>query len=155
MKEHEELQVSECGLFVDLDRPFLGASPHGIVSCKFCGKSVLEVKCPLCIKHGLPEPEEMPRTFCISEKDGKYTLKKDHAYYFQVQMQLALCKLLFCEFIVWTDDNFIVERISVDIDFFTSKLPGLQQFFAYAILPDVVGKWYTRKPVANIEGIVP
>ena len=33
---------------------------------------------PLMYKAWLPDPEEMPRTFCMSEKDGKYTLKKDH-----------------------------------------------------------------------------
>jgi len=31
---------------------------------------------------------------------------------------------------------------------------NLQHFFHYGILPEVVGKWYTRKPVADADGVV-
>ena len=27
-------------------------------------------------------------------------------------------------------------------------------FFKYGILPEIIGKWYTRKPVADSSGIV-
>ena len=49
--------VFEAGLFIDPYRPFLGASPDGIVNCKCCGKGVIEIKCPLCVKDGLPEDD--------------------------------------------------------------------------------------------------
>ena len=32
-KTHEDFSVSECGLFVYPQKPFLGASPDGIVYC--------------------------------------------------------------------------------------------------------------------------
>ena len=79
---------------------FLGASPDGIVSCKCCGKGVIEVKCPFSTKNGLPDPP--PEDIFMCKQDGKLMLKKVHAYYYLVQMQLALCKLAYCDFVVWT-----------------------------------------------------
>ena len=49
-KNQEDLSIRETGLFIDCERPYLGASPDGIVICKCCGKGVVEVKCPFCIR---------------------------------------------------------------------------------------------------------
>lgn len=45
-KNHENLQVSGNGLFINPRWPHIGASPDSIVQCDCCGKRVLEVKCP-------------------------------------------------------------------------------------------------------------
>ena len=50
--------------------------------------------------------------------------------------------------------DFAVERISADEHFFRSRLDNLQHFFIYGIMPEIVGKWYIRKPITNAEGIV-
>jgi len=63
-------------------------------------------------------------------------------------------KLSYCDFVVWTEKDFVVERIAADKQFFNSAIDTVQQFFVYGILPEIVGKWYTRKPVANSEGVV-
>ena len=34
-------------------------------------------------------------------------------------------------------------------------IDSVKHFFVYGILPEIVGKWYTRKPIANSEGVVP
>ncbi len=34
-------------------------------------------------------------------------------------------------------------------------IDDVKHFFIYGVLPEIVGKWYTRKPVANKEGVVP
>ena len=38
--------------------------------------------------------------------------------------------------------------------FFQEKLEAVQRYFVYGVLPEIIGKWYTRKPVANSEGVV-
>ena len=84
---HGGLQVQEAGLFVDVERPHLGASPDGIVNCNCCGRGVLEVKCPFCIKEDLPG--DLDETdFCMTQQDGKWMLKRNHAYHYQIQLQL-------------------------------------------------------------------
>ena len=44
--------VYRAGLFIDQEA---GASPHGIITCTCCGKGVLDVKCPFCVKDCLPQ----------------------------------------------------------------------------------------------------
>ena len=64
---HEGLQIQEAGLFVDTKRPYLGASPDGIISYNYCGKGVLKVKCPFCIKKRLPR--DLDETdFCMTSR---------------------------------------------------------------------------------------
>ena len=126
----------------------------GIINCNCCGKGVLEVKCPFCIKEGLPgDPDETD--FCMTKQNGKWILKRNHAYYYQIQLQLEVCKLSYCDFVVWTEKDVVVERIAADNQFFSNVIDSVQHFFVYGILPEIVGKWYTRKPVANSEGVVP
>ena len=153
-RNHDGLQVLEAGLFVDIERPYLGASPDGIINCNCCGKGVLEVKCPFCIKEGLPGDLDQTN-FCMTKQDDLWTLKRNHAYYYQIQLQLEVCKLSYCDFVVWTEKDFAVERIDADKQFFNSVLDSVQHFFVYGILPEIVGKWYTRKPITNSDGVVP
>ena len=38
---------------------------------------------------------------------------------------------------------------------FLLKLMGqVENFFIYSVLPEIVGKWPTRKPIANEDGTV-
>ena len=114
---------------------------------------MLEVKCPHCVKDGLPKEEV--NMFCLTKDNDKWKLKRTHTYYYQVQMQLAVCKLPYCDFIVWSRGEVIVERITVDYAFYNSKMEDVRHFFIYGVLPEIVGKWYTRKPVASTAGRVP
>jgi len=43
---HHCFVVSNSGLVVNPQWPFIRASPGGIVKCNCCGKGVLEIKCP-------------------------------------------------------------------------------------------------------------
>ena len=67
-KQHSKLQMVEPGLFISMERPYIGASPDAIVSCECCGKGVVEVKCPFCFKDKLPEEDS--KSFCMS-REGK------------------------------------------------------------------------------------
>lgn len=71
-----------CGLFVDKDLPFLGASPDGLVE----DDKIVEIKCPysardMSVNDGIKEKKI---TFWKIDKDSKVTLNKRHWYY-QVQ----------------------------------------------------------------------
>lgn len=132
--------------------PFIGASPDGIISCKCCNKGVLEVKCPYCAKDGLPDHED--KNFCMEFREDKWVLKRNHHYFYQVQTQLNVCKLSYADFVVWTEDGMACERIYVDYNLFEELLDTIKHFFIYAVLPELIGKWYSRKPIASDNGIV-
>ena len=87
--------------------------------------------------------------------EGKWSLKKDHSYFYQVQTQLHVCRLQYADFVVWTETGIIIERICQDTAFWEGLIGDVQHFFKYGILPEIIGKWYSRKPIADAEGIVP
>ena len=51
--------------------------------------------------------------------------------------------------------GFVTERIGVDTDFFSKHIDSVRHFYIYGLLPEMIGKFYTRKPVANSDGTVP
>lgn len=150
--QHEEFQLSSAGLFVDIDMPYIGASPDGIIECKCHGKGALEVKCPFCYKDKLPDEDQA--NFCMNQEEGKWRLKREHTYYFQVQTQLHVCKVVYGDFVVWSENGMLIERIEKDTTFLDTWKESIKHFFIYGILPEIVGKWYTRKPCADADGVV-
>ena len=82
--QHADLSIKESGLFIDEDRPYIGATPE----CSCCPEiGILEVKCPFCVRDGFDN-----NAFCMTFEEGSWTLKKDHAYHYQVQTQLTYAK---------------------------------------------------------------
>ncbi|KAH6948494.1 hypothetical protein HPB50_024895 [Hyalomma asiaticum] len=75
--------VKQCGLFVDQENPFLGASPDGLI-----GEDVLvEVKCPYSARDLTPLEGAQAKkiTYCTENEDGKLQLKSNSNYWYQVQ----------------------------------------------------------------------
>ena len=110
VKQHQDFKVVDAGLFVDHLDPFLGASPDEIAQCVCCGRGVVEVKCPFCFKDDLPEDD--------NNSEGTWKLKTDHSYYYQVQLQLHVCDVVYADFVVWTNKGTVTE----DKYFLTVKL---------------------------------
>ncbi len=115
----------------------------------------MEVKCPFSAKDGFPSAEKEMETFCMRKDDAKWILKRNHAYYFQIQLQMVVCKVKYCDFVLWTEKEFVTERILIDNNFFDTHLANVKDFYIYGVLPEVVGKFYTRKPVIDSNGVVP
>ena len=51
---HKEPRLCNCGLFLDGEKPFIGASPDGIVECACRDQACLEIKYPFSISHKSP-----------------------------------------------------------------------------------------------------
>ena len=96
---HNDLTIADSGLVINPQWPFVAATPDGIVDCKCCGKCVLEIKCPY--SHHDESVES------ATSKDKSFSLKKDdegslhldhgHSHYYQVQMQLFVCSVDYCD----------------------------------------------------------
>ena len=79
---HKEFTLSESGLFVDPSRPYLGASPDLLVHCSCCGMGLSEMKSPFSIVNEIPCAKNLPY---LVEHDNVTMLRKEHAYYAQIQ----------------------------------------------------------------------
>ena len=50
----------------------------------------------------------------------------------------------YCDFVLWTEKDVHIERIYSDEEFWLQKVPRVQHFFTTAILPELMGKFYSR-----------
>lgn len=96
---HKEFTLSESGLFVDPSRPYLGSSPDLLVYCSGCGMGLSEMKIPFSIVNEMLSAKNLPY---LVEHDNVTMLRKEHAYYAQIQGQLALPGRTYCDFFVFT-----------------------------------------------------
>ena len=86
------LEVVETGVWLD-ESGVLGASPDRLVG----EDHVLEAKCSYTLRNASLEGALKSETFCLEKnKDGSYSLKRNHVYWHQVQGQMYLELLLFC-----------------------------------------------------------
>ena len=58
-----------------------------------------------------------------------YRLKPEHNYYYQVQGQLMITGVEYCDFVVFTKKDLVVKWIFPDLDFIKSMLDDLSRFY--------------------------
>ena len=63
-KEHEGFYFQPAGLFVSKTSPHLGASPDGLVNCRYCGDGRIEIKCPFKYRDIYPVTV-IDKVFCL------------------------------------------------------------------------------------------
>lgn len=109
--------VLKSGFVVSEAFPVLGASPDAKVidfGCSICF-GLAEVKCPHTKFHVTPlEACSDPNFFMEKISDTQCRLKRDHAYYGQVQGQMGVTGAKWCDFIVYTSKGIYIERIAFD-----------------------------------------
>ena len=93
------------------------------VSAQFCHKTEL--------------PEEEDKNFCMIKEYGQWRLRQQHAYCYQVQLQMHVCKVSYADFVVWTELEYAVERVVASNEFITSEM---EAFFTYGMFPEIIGK---------------
>ncbi|XP_070395694.1 uncharacterized protein [Dermacentor albipictus] len=145
--KHHDFQCRGSGLHLSTAYPFIGASPDAIVSCSCCGKGVVELKCPFLLKGA---EEITTQNSCLRDTGGTFKLKTDHAYYYQIQTQMTVCQVQFCDFVVWGPNVLHIERVRRDEQFCIKIFAQAKQFFERVILPELFSRYYTRQQ-SNLE----
>ena len=85
-KEYESstgVIVDSVGLCVDMDHPYLAASPDGLID----SDTVIEIKCPYSAKDSPISVKTVPY---LTKVDGRLTLDPKHQYFCQVQGQMMV-----------------------------------------------------------------
>lgn len=102
--------LHEVGLIVNPDKPFLGATPDGIM-CEKSTTAIIEIKCPYSVRDmSIYEACETRNDFFL-QKNGDLFSLNSHAHWYQIQGQHLLSGAPFCDFITYTKQDFYVERI--------------------------------------------
>ncbi|KAM7309489.1 uncharacterized protein ISCGN_013120 [Ixodes scapularis] len=89
--------------------------------------------------------------FCLKRVNGRLSLKHDHMYFYQVQTQMAVCNVEYCDFVVWTTKDIHVERVFRDGAFWSQVLPKATLLFVHAVLPELLSHYFTRSAAPDAE----
>ena len=150
-QKHINFKIVKCGIFINKEYPWLHVTPYFLCSCDCCGEGCGKVKCPLSIENCDFGSYVSKSSSCLmKDSAGDFWLTKDHAYYYQTQQQLFTVERKYCDFVVCAFDGcgtakFFNQRIGPNEEHWNSVLPKLTKFWRACILPEVLGKWYTRK----------
>lgn len=71
--------------------------------------------------------------------------------YFLVQCQLLCTKRTYCDFVVWTTKDIHVERLYPDEKFISTCVEKAKAFFVKGILPELLGKFFSRPPKPSLH----
>lgn len=79
------------------------------------------------------------------EVNGTIQLQRSHAYYYQVQTQMDVCQVKYCDFVVWEPSLLQMKRIKWDEDLCANIFSISRRFFVSAVLPELYAKYSTRQ----------
>ena len=132
------ISVRETGIVIQPNLYWLAASPDGLVfdNAEF---GLIEIKCPYSKREWAPEEMLQDEKFYVKLFEGKPILKQGHSsgYYTQIQMDMGLCGLKFCDFVVYTFKGMIISRTLFDEHFFISLVERLNLFYKDYMLPNI------------------
>ncbi|XP_026724773.1 uncharacterized protein LOC113491807 [Trichoplusia ni] len=134
----ENLNIEKCGLFIDEEYFYLGATPDG-----FCNEGLVEVKCPSSLFGIDPDTALLDKKLKCLRKTSQFRIEmnKNHDWYYQVQGQLHIAKKNICVFAVWTGPEFPLKVVRVekdDVFWQEQMLPKLIRFYQDCLLPEII-----------------
>lgn len=145
-KLHRNFNCERVGLIVDHICPYFAATPDGLCSCQCCGEYFVEIKCPFGIAKVNASVEDlMQLKDCFMEiSNGAYCLRHDHAYYYQLQMQMAVGKKKFAFFYVWSTRFRITNKILFDSLFWAANRVKALKFAKKVLGIELMNSYYTN-----------
>ena len=95
--------------------------------------------------------DKQVKAFCLQKTADGLALKKNHAYYYQVQLQMGVCEVQWGYFVVWTPLGLYTEKIVFDATFFSAIVAKLTNFHCHYLLPEFFFmKLPRRLPFASV-----
>ena len=143
--EETNLDIVECGLFINKHYPYLGASPDGVVMENGVAIGIVEIKCLKVLRtRTVPQLIESVKcneisltNSCVSLNGDTLKLKYSHSYYYQIQHQLLVTELNFCDFVLHTPFGApYIERIILDEDVKNDLVENIYTFWKKALIPE-------------------
>lgn len=125
--QERKVKYWRCGLVIHPDAPWLGTSPDGVVfdANETTQFGLVEIKCPDVQNYAECD-------YLKQQDDGTRILTRSHPSYWQVQGQLLLTGMEWCDFVVCAREDMFVERIRRDDEVFkTIREKGDLFFFNY------------------------
>ncbi|KAG4076484.1 hypothetical protein HA402_014448 [Bradysia odoriphaga] len=145
-KSHTNFSCVETGLVIDTLCNFFAASPDGTCMCDCCGKYLVEIKCPFSMASPTSTIQDILnlKDPYISLENNSYKLNQNHSYYYQMQIQMAVCKFQFSYFNVWSPKVQIRLKVPFDSAFWQENSVKAFRFAKTVIVPESMNSFYTK-----------
>uniref|UniRef100_A0A671S172 YqaJ viral recombinase domain-containing protein n=1 Tax=Sinocyclocheilus anshuiensis TaxID=1608454 RepID=A0A671S172_9TELE len=132
------VNVLPCGLIIHPEAPHLGASPDGKVvdPNEDPPYGLVEVKCP-----DVKDIGEASHTEFVG---GQANLRKSHTYHWQVQGQLMVTGLSWCDLVTNTRGDFTVERVWRNDELIQEIKAKADEFYFGTYIHVLLGRKYAR-----------
>lgn len=144
LERQENIKINPCGLFVDDELFFLGASPDGLIG----EDTIVEIKCPSSAFHMNPNDAiRAGKIQLLAYQDQNIEIKKNVSWYYQIQGQLHVTKRNTCLFAFWTGEEHNLKTIYINRDdtFWKENMGNkLTKFYMECLLPELVDPRHTR-----------
>lgn len=127
--KQKSIHIHDCGLIVNPEFPFLGATPDGKVCDRGeCG--ILEIKCPYSARDlSISQACESIKNFTLVRDGSIFKINPLHNNFYQVHGQLLVSGAPWCDFVVFTKSDLCVIRIKPDVAVMTDMLLHLCLFY--------------------------
>lgn len=120
--------VHDAGLMLQPELQFLGATPDAII-CDDGETGLLEIKCPFGARDKtVTEAASTIKDFYVVNNGQDIKVSKKHNCYYQMQGQLLLSGLDFCDFVLYTRKDLYTERVYRDVKFINAMISKLHAF---------------------------
>lgn len=122
-KMNDNVNLFPCGVVVNPYCHWLASTPDRKVYKPGSNPSfgLLEIKCPVA--------EQLVDVKCLHHVNGELKLKPNDNYYYQIQMQMAVTGLDWCDFFIWLENESHLETVKFDQEFWQATKDKLDLFF--------------------------
>ena len=97
---------------------------------------LLEIKCPFSICNEVPTADNFP--YLNLGDNVEIHLHKKHTYYYQIQIQLGVFKMSWCDFFVFTQKGYFLERVYFNDSVWTKVAKSAEFFFLNYVAKELV-----------------
>ena len=132
-KGHERAKVSVPGFILSSDIPYIGCSPDGIVKCPKCETFLIEIKCLWKFRELCPKEAAVKSGICDVSECGDLKVKCNHAYYYQIQGQMAITNINKCHLVFFTSKGIHSIVVPFDNDMWDRTESKLHNFYRNAM----------------------
>ena len=139
------------------EKSYLGASFDGHILCMnvdtLC-RGCLEIKCPYSIDTQVTvefSPDNIAnkfgsKFFMQRGTDGNLHLPCDHMYYAQVQGEMAVIGVEWCDFVAYSNGEVVADRILADVEYWDILSEKLENLYVHYVVPEISsGKFFQKE----------
>ena len=136
LAQHISPTIKKCGLYIDIRRSYLAASPDALFKCECHGDVLIEIKCLFKLQAQLiKDYVETDRSSCLDEH---FKLKESHQYHAQIQLQLQVTNSSLCHLVLWSPNEILITAVERNSKFIDNMLPKLEKIFELIIMPELL-----------------